>query len=375
MRILHVTDSYAPTVGGIEIFVHDLAHRQAAEGHDVTVLTRTRDEDDRGTVASAMRIVRDPGAAPDLIAWADAVHAHVSALSPLALGVAEDAARRGTPVLATVHSMWTDVWPAARLVGAFRGWSTLPIQWAAVSSAAAGPVRRALRRPVLVLPNAVDPVDWEPDGRPHTGPVTIVSVLRMARRKRPLQLVSMLARARSLVPAETPMRAVLVGDGPLMAAVRRAVRRSGMDWVEVVGALTREEIADVYREADVFVAPATMESFGIAALEARTAGLAVLARQGTGVAEFVRHDVDGLLVDGDASMAAALAQLSNDPAMVQRIRAHNMLERPHFGWTEALCCNAVAYVAATTLMARAPQDAEVGHAQPALSLPGLAFES
>jgi glycogen synthase len=41
MRILHVTDGYRPRVGGIEIFVQDLARRQAEAGHDVSVLTAT----------------------------------------------------------------------------------------------------------------------------------------------------------------------------------------------------------------------------------------------------------------------------------------------------------------------------------------------
>ena len=227
MRILHVTDTYAPTLGGIEVFVHDLTHHQAAQGHDVTVFTRTPAADDGEAVASTVRVVRDPHRARELLAGTDTVHAHVSALSPLALRAAEDAARRGTPVLVTVHSMWTDVWPIARLVGASRGWPTLPIQWAGVSSAAAEPVRRAVRRPVLVLPNAVDALSWVSDGQPRTGPITIVSVLRMARRKRPLQLVSMLEQARRLVPADTPMRAIIVGDGPLLTAVQACVAALG----------------------------------------------------------------------------------------------------------------------------------------------------
>ena len=39
MRIAHVTDVCLPHVGGIEIFVDDLARRQAAAGHDVAILT------------------------------------------------------------------------------------------------------------------------------------------------------------------------------------------------------------------------------------------------------------------------------------------------------------------------------------------------
>ncbi|MEO7422625.1 MAG: glycosyltransferase family 4 protein [Ornithinibacter sp.] len=367
-----MSDTYAPTVGGIEVFVHDLAHHQIAQGHHVTVLTRTPSAPSEQH--DGVAVVRDRRRVGSLVDDADAVHVHVSALSPWAVRAAVDAARHGTPVVATVHSMWTDMWPIARVVGSTRGWDTLPIQWAAVSSAAAEPVRRAVRRPVMVLPNAVQSADWLPGERRRRDGVTIVAVLRMARRKRPLHLVSLLARARRLVPPDVPMRAVLVGDGPLRVAVDRAIRRSGLDWVETVGALTRAEIAQVYRSADVFVAPATMESFGIAALEARTAGLAVLARSGTGVEEFVRHGVDGLLVDGDAAMADALAQLCTEPATLDRIRAHNAHHVPKFDWADALWRNEMAYSAAAALVVRPSRAGGVRLAQGGLSLHDLAFE-
>ena len=41
MRILHVTDTYLPTLGGIELHIHDLAAQQRAAGHLVTIATST----------------------------------------------------------------------------------------------------------------------------------------------------------------------------------------------------------------------------------------------------------------------------------------------------------------------------------------------
>ncbi|HEY3605375.1 MAG TPA: hypothetical protein VGL04_11950, partial [Sporichthyaceae bacterium] len=41
LRIAHVTDFYLPRCGGIELQVRDLATRQVAAGHRVTVLTST----------------------------------------------------------------------------------------------------------------------------------------------------------------------------------------------------------------------------------------------------------------------------------------------------------------------------------------------
>lgn len=366
MRILRATDTYAPTVGGIEVMVHDLAARQAAAGHQVTVLTRTAGL--TGVGSNGVTVVRDVRSAWRLAAEADTVHAHVSAISPLALRTAEFAAAQGIPVVATVHSMWTGTWPLYRATSTVRGWADLPIQWAAVSESASDPLRRALRgRRVLVLPNAVDTALWAPaavDGgatrhtrgsAAHGEPVTIVSVMRMKGRKRPLQLVAALRRMRAAVPADVDVRAVLVGDGPRLGQVRRRISRWGMDdWVEAPGALAHHEIRALYAQAHVFVAPATLESFGIAALEARASGLAVVARAGTGVADFVSDGVEGLLAGSDADLAAHLALLCTDSGVRTRILRHNTTVRPAYDWSDVLWRTEYAYDAAAELAAAPP---------------------
>ena len=70
----------------------------------------------------------------------------------------------------------------------------------------------------------------------------------------------------------------------------------------------------------MFVAPADLESFGIAALEARCAGLPVVAKSSGGVREFVRDEVEGLLCDTDEDMVQALVRLAlrRDPAPADR---------------------------------------------------------
>jgi glycosyltransferase involved in cell wall biosynthesis len=343
VRILHATDTFGPTVGGIEVLVRDLSARQAAAGHDVTVLTRTPGPD---AAVPGVTVSRDPRRLGELARHADVVHAHVSAYSPLALRTAEAAVAQGVPAVALVHSMWASGWPIARAFAGARGWVGGPIQWAAVSEAAAAPVRRALPgHSVVVLPNAVDVAAWTPQPRDTAPQVfTVVSVMRMTRRKRPLAVVEALRRLRETLGTEASVRAVLVGDGPLRAAVTRAVARHGLDsWVSVPGALDHHAIKELYRGADVFVAPATLESFGIAALEARAAGLAVVARAGTGVGDFVTHGQDGLLARNDDEMAAALFRLGTDAALLEAIRQHNSMHPPAFDWSDVLWRNAYAY--------------------------------
>ncbi len=349
MRILHATDTYGPTVGGIEVLVRTLAESQAAAGHQVTVLTRTPGEPETG---GTIEVCRDPGALRTLVSRTDVVHGHVSAYSPLALRAVEAGAKLDVPSVATVHSVWGSAWPLFRAAAAIRGWTDLPIQWAAVSDVAADPVRRAMPgRDVLVVPNAVDTSYWLPEQPPRRAEhVTIVSVMRMSHRKRPLELVAALQRMRALVPADISVTAVLVGDGPLLPRVQRAIHHRGMaGWVHTPGDLSHSQLRDLYRSSELFVAPATLESFGLAALEARAAGLAIVARDGTGVTEFVTPGLDGLLAGSDRELAEHLAALCSDEATRRAMVQHNHLVPPLLDWSHVRERNTAAYLLAGAL--------------------------
>ena len=88
--------------------------------------------------------------------------------------------------------------------------------------------------------------------------------------------------------------------------------------VELPGRMDRSGIRELYRRADVYIAPATLESFGIAALEARCAGLPVLARRRTGIADFIADGVEGLLAGNDRALAGAGAEVAADADAARR---------------------------------------------------------
>jgi glycosyltransferase involved in cell wall biosynthesis len=104
------------------------------------------------------------------------------------------------------------------------------------------------------------------------------------------------------------------------------------DWVHLHGQLPAAEIRQRYAGADLYVSPATLESFGIAALEARAAGLPVIAFAQTGVADFIRDGLEGALVGTDAEMASAMAALVTAPDRRMRIRLHNSGTTPSQTW-------------------------------------------
>ena len=351
MRILHVTDCYLPQVGGIEMHVHDLAVRQRRAGHDVHVLTSTPGSD----VVDPPWVRRLDGRTPTGIGRSiaatrrveeallgepfDVVHAHVSVISPLSMSTARQAAATGVPTVVTVHSLWSSLGPVPPMLESLLRLRTWPVVWSAVSTVAAEAMRETLggTATVVSVPNGVDPDEWQPQPQPFGSELTIACVMRLARRKRPLPLLRMLRRLRQQVPEEIDFRVVIIGDGPARPAMERFLRAHRMDgWVSLLGRLERPRILDEFHSSHLYVAPAEMESFGIAALEARCAGLPVVASSRGGVGEFITHGVDGLLGSSDRDMVAAMHRLLTDPSLRHGMAMHNQAVSPTATWTAAL---------------------------------------
>lgn len=338
MRITHVTDFFLPRLGGLELQVRDLASRQAAAGHDVRIVTSSASEGEHVDVPG-VEVVRlgerlvpqhplhpvawMTGSADVLGTAPDVVHSHMGLGTPLAFLAARAAAGRGIPTATTVHSFWSGYGGIIGGIERVGRWSRRPIAWSAVSDAAAEPVRRIVRVPVGVLPNGTDVQSWRVRRDPRRADdVLLVAVMRLAPRKRVLPMLRLVAEARRRVPADVRVRLVVVGNGSELAAAEKLVRRLGLEGVEFAGQRPRAYIHDLYARADAFLAPARLESFGIAALEARCAGVPVLALRGTGVADFVVHGRDGLLARDDAEMTDQLVRVASDPDLRARMSGH-----------------------------------------------------
>jgi glycosyltransferase involved in cell wall biosynthesis len=350
MRVLHVTDCYLPRLGGIEMQVSDLVTAQRAAGHTVEVATATCGDELHGVHRVVARMPFDLPVHPRgvgrlttlMASWRpDVVHVHVGAVSPFGWMGVRAALRTGMAVVVTVHSMWDPVtrgiYTALKMAFDWHRWGLVAT---AVSTAAAVPVHAVAGGPVHVIPNGLDLSGWRPTSTtPRSdGEVHLIAVGRLAPRKQPLRLLKLLLIARAAVPPTIPMRATIIGDGPARGSMDRFVAANGMtSWVSMPGRYSRGEVAEVLSTGDIFIAPAPLESFGIAALEARAVGLPIVARSQSGVADFVSHGESGLLGDTFEDMAAAIALLCTDHELRTSIARHNRAVPPAVGaWPAVL---------------------------------------
>jgi N-acetyl-alpha-D-glucosaminyl L-malate synthase BshA len=117
------------------------------------------------------------------------------------------------------------------------------------------------------------------------------------------------------VHRQRPSRLVLIGDGPERSPAERRLRELGLeDRVAFLGKQDRFE--ELLAAADVFLLPSEQESFGLAALEAMSCGIPVVASDIGGVPELVTHGETGFLAPvGDVqAMAGHVLSLVHDSA-------------------------------------------------------------
>ena len=341
MRILHVTDTYLPRLGGIELHVADLAARQQAAGHDVHVLTAERRrapgptpvttiDGGRTGLGRSQEIRRVlSGFRPHV------VHAHLSVGSPFAWAVLR--AVVDTPTVVSLHSLLPDSPAVVRIGLAVTGVDTRRITMTAVSEVAARRLEAGLPRgrSVGVLHNGIDAAAWAVEHVDATA-FRVLAVGRLAARKRPLVLVNALAQLAERHP-DLEWSATIVGDGPQRRGVAAAIHAHGLDdRVLLAGALPRAAIRELLKRTDAFVAPAVLESFGIAALEARCAGVPVVGMAGSGITEFVGHEVDGLLARTDHDLVRELARVATEPLLAGRLRGAAARAPARLDWAHVL---------------------------------------
>ncbi len=112
---------------------------------------------------------------------------------------------------------------------------------------------------------------------------------RMAPEKSVDRIVAAFARCRARLGSRVTL--VLAGDGPS----RVEMARSAPTGVLFLGYLDRiKELPALYASADAFVFASETETLGLVVLEAMASGLPVVAAPAGGVADHLRHGVNGL---------------------------------------------------------------------------------
>jgi glycosyltransferase involved in cell wall biosynthesis len=302
VKLLIYSPAFLPLVGGLEIYVANLAEQLQRAGHEVTVATTTPAAEPDGL---PYRVVRNPSAGELLrwTRWCDVFfQANVSlrGLWPLLL------VRR--PWVVSHHSWYCRT--GGRIAWQDRLKRCL-LRRAAASIAVSRAVAADLSTPSIVIPNPY---------RDH-----LFRVLPGVERSRELAFVGRLVSDKGVdvlldalgLLADRGLRPRLsvIGDGPERPRLEaQAVRLGIASQIDFLGTRTGEELVRLLNGHRILVVPSRYEEpFGIVALEGIACGCLVVGSEGGGLKEAIGPC--GLTFrNGDAAeLAAVLERLLRDP--------------------------------------------------------------
>lgn len=345
MRIVMMTNTYLPMVGGVSRSVSRFTESFRRAGHRVLVVAPAfadieTDETDVVRIPALQRFngsdfsvrLPVPGVLlPVLTTFApDVIHAH----HPFLLGdtALRTASHFNVPIVFTHHTMYehyTHYVPGdSPLMQRFAislatEYANLCDHVVAPSESIAGILRsRGVTTPLSTIPSGIEADqlatgDRAPGRRslgiPADAPV-VGHVGRLATEK---NLRFLTQAVTTLLEQQPDAWFLVVGDGPLRDDIRQQCTRRGVaDRLRLAGVLEGRELADAYAAMDVFAFASRSETQGLVLAEAMAAGVPVVALDAAGARDVVADGRTGRLLGREdaAVFSGCLADLLAMPA-------------------------------------------------------------
>jgi glycosyltransferase involved in cell wall biosynthesis len=350
MRLCLVYDCLYPyTVGGGERWLRTLAAELAAQGHDVTYLTRRQWEEGEEPQIDGVDVVAVSPGGP---LYTDDGRRRIGPPLRFGLGVFLHLLRhRGR--YDTIHSVafpyfslfaaraaaprtdlwvdWFEVWTREYWddylgrIGGFIGWA---VQRACVRLSRRAFVfsdlhARRLREeglrsePIKLSGLYAGPTEPEVAPAEEREPLVLFAG-RHIPEKRADVVPAAVAGARSELPQ---LRGLILGDGPERRRVLEAIRSAdASSFVDAPGFVSAEEVHDAFARAAVHVLPSAREGYGLVVIEAAAAGTpsVVVAGPDNAAAELIEEGVNGFVAASVDDLPRAIVRVIEGGAELRR---------------------------------------------------------
>jgi phosphatidylinositol alpha-1,6-mannosyltransferase len=324
MKIALITMDFPPSIGGVQIYLYEIAIR-LAKYYDLTVVTPvsapdSADEPFRRHLLStahpieflsALRAIR-----PDRILIG---HIHPRLLLPAAMVA-------WGRYLAIAHG---DDYLAMQ-----NHWHTLLSNWLLRASKLLISTSKfnADRLASLgfsvhrIIPLGADPTLFSPAAGTTKHPPALLTVSRLVTRKGLDLVIEILP---TLLADHPNLNYYIVGEGPDKTRLQNLSEKYEVSRaVHFLGPIPHQDLPEIYQLADIFVMPvreeperASIEGFGIVYLEASASGLPVVAGKSGGTTDAVRDGETGFLIPPDDRQALldTLQRLLKQPDLRRRM--------------------------------------------------------
>ncbi len=314
MRVAIVTDAWHPQINGVARTLSRMQAGMEAAGHEVAVLAPHRFRTLPCPFYPTIRLA--VGAGPALgraLAEFRPEAVHIATEGPLGLAARAYCLASGWPFTTAFHTRFPEYLNARCRLPLAWGYAALrrfhaPAQRTMVATAT---VRRELAARgfarLVAWTRGVDTGLFRPGCAPALDlprPVFLY-VGRIAVEK----------NLPAFLDLDLPGAKLVVGDGPLLPALRRRYPA-----VHFAGAQSERALAAHYAAADVLVMPSRTETFGLVMLEALACGVPVAAFPAPGPTDVIGDSGAGVLADDLAAAARAALEIPRERCIAHASR-------------------------------------------------------
>lgn len=325
MRILMMTNTYFPMVGGLEQSVHSFSEEFRNLGHEVLIVTpafKGAPQEEPGVIripaiqkfSGSVFSVNFPVSGlltrfmKDFVP--DIVHSHCPFfMGDLALRLSR---QHAIPLVFTYHTMFEQYvhdWPVQNegvkrfIVKLAAGYANFVDQVIApCESVREILIKRGVKTPIEVVPTGIDLSRFSKNGgsafREKNGIPAEAKVIGHAGRLAPEKNLEFLTNCMVDTMKKDPgVHALIVGLGPSEKIIKDTFQRAGLEKrLHMTGVLHYQHLVDAYFAMDVFAFASLSETQGIVLIEAMAAGLPVVALDAPGSRDMVEDYHNGRLL-------------------------------------------------------------------------------
>lgn len=318
MKIIMVSPSLYPYIGGVETHVWEISKRLVKKGYDVEIhSTDPSGELKASSEIDGVKIKRYRSFAPNSIyffsrelyvslkkARADIVHSHGYRDFPM-LAAALAKTHNKIPFVVTLHLGFSKVGRLPYLIynplfgrAIFRRANRVII----VSPVEVKMIRalEKVKNKIILIPNGVDikkistynsVIKFKATNRP----VKIMYVGRLEEKKGVLFLIK--AFKSVIMARNKDIELTIIGDGPLKQTLTNIIQELKLgDKVFLRGRLSKDDLYKLYAQSHVFVLPSEFEAHSLALTESMAFGLVPIATNVGGNKFLITDNTDGFLI-------------------------------------------------------------------------------
>jgi alpha-1,3-mannosyltransferase len=311
MKVLHITPTFYPNVGGVEVFVNELAKIQKRQGIEVRILCLDNNRNNKrfdnidGIDVHRIGFLNLKYYKPTLIniselKWADILHVHCLGFPTDFVGVTKFLHRK--PCILTSHGdiFHTKDIHVLKLFYFFYIQKFLLSKYefiVTVSKTDYNIFSKIVRQERLrTIYNGIK-LDKFPYFNRQVDKPNFIYFGRISKSKNILNLLKTFS---ILFENNKMIKLIIVGedfDGSLKEVMDFILKNKLKEIIEIKGFVCHEELGSILKECNYFVSASIFESFGIALTEAMSSGLVPIVQDIPAHREQVEDGVNGFIVD------------------------------------------------------------------------------